>query len=104
MPSFGDVPGQAPAQSQPQQQAPSPPGANPLLGAQQIPQAGPTPDQRISAYMDQVRNLHLEIDALASQHPEAADELGQAKQALTNSMAKVASAQAQAQSPQPPTM
>lgn len=96
---FGDVPGTSPTPPQPQ-----PGGGNPLLGSGQIPQAGPSPDQRISAYMDQVRNLHIQIDALATDHPEASDDLGQAKQALTNSMAKVAAAQAQTQgTPQPPT-
>lgn len=55
--------------------------------------------------MNQVRELHMQIDALAQDHPEAANELNEAKNALTNSMAKVASASASPDSiPQPPVV
>jgi hypothetical protein len=96
---FGDVPGTAPTP-----QGPPPGGPNPLLGSTPIPQAGPTPDQRLTGYMDQVRNLSIQIDALAQAHPEASQELDMAKTALTNSLSKVSAATAQQQSvPQPPT-
>ena len=87
-------------------QAPLPAGGgNPLLGGQTtIQPSGPTPDQQVAAYMDQIRNVSIQIDALATDHPEASDDLNQAKQALANSMSKVASALTQPQnSPQPPT-
>lgn len=69
-------------------------GISSLIGGPPVnlPQTGPTPQQRVQAYMDQVRQLHLGIDALATDHPEAAEELNNAKNALTNSMSKVASA------------
>lgn len=49
----------------------------------------------VSGYMDQVRNLHILIDGLASQFPAAAPDLQIAKTSLANSMAKVASSLAQ---------
>jgi hypothetical protein len=56
-------------------------------------------------YMNQVRELHLTLDALATDHPEAADDLNQAKNALTNSMSKVAAASASPDvSMQPPVV
>jgi hypothetical protein len=86
------------------QASPPPGGGNPLLGTNAIPPAGPTPDQRLTAYMDQVRNISIQIDSLAQSHPEASQELNQAKDALTNSLSKVSAATAQMQStPQPPT-
>lgn len=57
-----------------------------------LPQLGPTPQDRFRAYMQQVRQLHIGIDALAQDHPEASEELNMAKNALSNSMAKVAGA------------
>lgn len=78
-------------------------GIGALLGPQQAPQ-GPSPQQRVQAYMDQVKALHDGIDALAQDHPEAGEELNTAKQALTNSLAKVASAMSSpSASPQPQT-
>jgi hypothetical protein len=54
--------------------------------------------------MEQVRNLHMAIDALATQHPEAANDLNDAKNALTASMSKVAVSSASPESaPQPQT-
>lgn len=95
---------------------PGPPGATPggpqppagisglVGGAVTSPQPGPTPDQKVQAYMEQVRNLHMAIDALAQDHPEAANDLNDAKNALTNSMSKVASAMSSPESgPAPPT-
>jgi hypothetical protein len=68
-------------------------GLGPTIGDQsQLPQLGPTPQQRMQGYMDQVRQLHMAIDALAQDHPEASEELNSAKNALANSMGKVASA------------
>lgn len=65
---------------------------------------GPTPDQRVSGYMEQVRNLSVQIDALAGQFPDASEDLNNAKTALLNSMAKVATAMSQPSgSGQPPT-
>jgi hypothetical protein len=56
-------------------------------------------------YMNQVRELHLTLDALAADHPEAAEDLNQAKNALTNSMSKVAAAGASPEvSMQPPVV
>ena len=102
-PALPSSPGAQGPQAPPQ--APLPAGSNPLLGnSGNLPPSGPTPDQQVSAYMDQVRNLSIQIDALALDHPEASDDLNQAKQALANSMSKVASALTQPQnSPQPPT-
>lgn len=84
---------------------PAPPGLSGLLGPNATqPQMGPTPQMKVQAYMDQVRNLHMNIDALAQDHPEAAEDLNNAKNALTNSMSKVASAMVSPdQNPQPPT-
>jgi len=53
---------------------------------------GPSPDQKFQAYAEQVRGLHSAIDALALDHPEAASDLNDAKNALTNSLSKVATA------------
>jgi hypothetical protein len=98
--ALGNIPG-SPQSGPPPQPAT---GANPLLGSSPIPQAGPTPDQRLTAYMEQVRNVSMQIDALALDHPEASEDLNQAKTALTNSLSKVSAATAQQQSvPQPPT-
>lgn len=84
-------------------QAPS--GLSGLVGG--VPQGqpvGPTPDQKVQAYMEQIRNLHMTIDALAQDHPEAASDLNDAKNALTNSMSKVASAMSSPETgPAPPT-
>lgn len=76
-------------------QAPGPQaGLSPLLGpnAAQLPQTGPTPQEKIQAYMTQIRTLHMGIDALAQGHPEASEDLNMAKNSLTNSMSKVATA------------
>lgn len=73
-------------------------GISGLLGNTQgvtLPSTGPSPQQRVQAYMDQVRQLHIGIDALAQDHPEAAQDLNDAKNALTNSMSKVATAMTQ---------
>lgn len=82
-----------------------PPGLSGLVGG--VPTAqplGPTPDQQTQAYMEQIRNLHIAIDALATQHPEAANDLNDAKNALTASMSKVAVSSASPESaPQPQT-
>lgn len=76
--------------------SPPPPsgGISSLLGnqASSLPQTGPTPQEQVQAYMDQIRALHMGIDALATDHPEASEDLNTAKNALTNSMAKVATA------------
>jgi len=80
-----------PAPGGPDPNAPPPPGLSGLVGgAPAATPLGPTPEQRVQAYMEMIRNLHMEIDALANQHPEAADDLNDAKNALTNSMSKVA--------------
>lgn len=69
-----------------------------------LPQNGPSPQQRVQAYMDQIKQFHDAIDALAQDHPEAAEDLNTAKNALTNSMSKVASAMTTPDaSPQPRT-
>lgn len=82
-----------------------PPGLSGLVqGAVTNPPLGPTPEQKVQAYMEQVRNIHIQIDALAQQHPEAANDLNDAKNSLANSMSKVASAITSPDSqPQPPT-
>jgi hypothetical protein len=103
MASLASPLGQVP-QPGPQQASQPPGGGNPLLGSTPIPQAGPTPDQRLTAYMEQIRTVSMQIDALATDHPEASEDLNQAKTALTNSLAKVSAATAQQQSvPQPPS-
>ena len=72
---------------------PQQPGIRSLLGPNpNLPATGPTPQQKTQAYMQQIRQLHMGIDALAQDHPEASEELNNAKNALTESMAKVASA------------
>lgn len=99
----GGAPPPAPAPA-PQAGGP-PPGISGLVGG--VPNAtpvGPTPEQKTQAYMDQIRNLSIAIDALAQVHPEAADDLNNAKNALVNSMSKVASSMASPEAqPQPPT-
>lgn len=82
-----------------------PPGISGLVGG--VPNAtpiGPTPEQKVQAYMDQIRSLSMNIDALAQQHPEASNDLNDAKNALINSMTKVASSMTSPEAqPQPPT-
>jgi len=94
------------------QGAPPPPGPSQapagisglVGGVNNTPPIGPTPDQKIQAYMEQVRNLHMAIDALAQDHPEAASDLNDAKNALTNSMSKIAVASTSPETgPAPPT-
>lgn len=82
-----------------------PAGISGLVGGvpSQLP-TGPTPDQKVQAYMEQIRNLTIAIEALAQQHPEAANDMNDAKNALINSMSKVATAmQSPDQNPQPQT-
>ncbi len=68
-----------------------PPGLSGLVGGNPGAQPmGPTPQQRIANYAQQVMMLQAAMDALATDHPEASDELNQAKNALTASMSKVA--------------
>ena len=83
----------------------APAGISGLVGGvNQTPPPGPTPDQKTQAYMEQVRNLHMAIDALATDHPEASSDLNDAKNALTNSMSKVASSMTSPEAgPAPPT-
>ena len=69
------------------------------LGA--TPPQGPSPEQIVQEFMRQIQSLHAQIDALASQHPEASKELQAAKQALTDSMTPVAANMTQGQSTQP---
>lgn len=100
-PSLPPMPGSAP----PPDQNMAPAGLSGLVGGvpQQQP-VGPTPEQKTQAYMDQVRNLHMAIDALAQDHPEAAQDLNDAKNALTNSMSKVATNMTSPETgPAPPT-
>lgn len=91
--------GPAPGSPQP------PPGISGLVGgAVTATPPGPTPQQKVQAYMEQVRNLHMAIDALAQDHPEAANELNDAKNALTQSMSKVSTASTSPEAgPAPPT-
>lgn len=95
---FGAVPGAG---------QPGPANSSTLIGSTPLTPprpAGPTPDQIISAYMDQIRSLHVTIDGLAQQFPAAASDLNSAKTALANSMSKVASSQSQPEaSPTTPT-
>lgn len=82
-----------------------PPGISGLVGG--VPNAtpvGPTPEQKIQAYMEQVRNITIQIEALANQHPEVANDMNNAKNALVNSMSKVAAAMSSPEGqPQPMT-
>lgn len=82
-----------------------PPGISGLVGG--VPNAtpvGPTPEQKIQAYMEQIRNITIQLDALANQHPEVANSMNDAKNALIDSMSKVASAMSSPEGqPQPPT-
>ena len=99
-----------PGPTQPQQ-APAPgagappPGITGLVGG--VPNStpvGPTPDQKVQAYMGQIRDITIQLDALAQQHPEAANDMNDAKNALINSMSKVAAAISSPEGqPQPPT-
>lgn len=83
-----------------------PPGISGLVGG--VPNStpvGPSPDQKIQAYMELIRNLTIQIEALANQHPEVANDMNDAKNALINSMSKVAAAMTSPEGqPQPPTM
>jgi hypothetical protein len=81
-PSLPPVPGQPPS-------PPPPPGGMSGLVPPPAPVA-PGPNQAVAAYMEQIRNLHMQIDALANQHPEAAESLNKAKLALADSMSAVA--------------
>lgn len=99
LPQGGGLPPQAPA-------TPPGPGSNvsSLTPGQPLAPAGPTPDQRVAGYFEQVRNLSIQIDALASQFPDASQDLDTAKTALLNSMSKVATAMSQPSGGnQPPT-
>lgn len=83
------LPGAPPPSAPPQGGAPA--GISGLVGGvNQTPPPGPTPDQKFQAYAEQVRTLHSAIDSLALDHPEAANDLNDAKNALTNSLSKVA--------------
>lgn len=100
------LPGPNQPQTQPTPGAGAPPpGISGLVGG--VPNAtpvGPTPEQKVQAYMEQIRNITIQLEALANQHPEAANEMNDAKNALINSMSKVASAmQSPEGQPQPPT-
>ena len=106
MASFAPPPPGPPQAPPPQPNAGGPPpGLSGLVGGVPSPApVGPTPDQKVQAYMDQVRNLHMAIDALAQDHPEAANDLNDAKNALTNSMSKVATNMTSPETgPAPPT-
>jgi len=66
---------------------------------------GPTPQQRIADYAQQIQMLQAAMDALATDHPEASDDLNQAKNALTVSINKVATASTSPNvGSQPPTV
>lgn len=96
-------PGAPPPSAPPQAGAP-PPGISGLVNAPQTPPLGPTPDQKFQAYAEQVRGLHSAIDALAVDHPEASNDLNDAKNALTNSLSKVATNSTSPETgPAPPT-
>lgn len=83
------APGAPPPSAPPQGGAPA--GISGLVGGvNQTPAPGPTPEQKFQAYAEQVRGLHSAIDALALDHPEASNDLNDAKNALTNSLSKVA--------------
>ncbi len=100
MPQGGGQPPQGPPPT------PDPNQISPLSsGGQTLPNtAGPTPDQRVAGYMEQVRNLSIQIDQLANQFPDASQDLNNAKIALVNSMSKVATAMSQPSGAgQPPT-
>lgn len=97
--------GAPPPQNQPPQSGGPPAGLSGLVqgGPSATPQ-GPTAQEKTQAYYEQVRNLHMAIDALAQQHPEAANDLNDAKNALNQSMGKVATAMASPEGqPQPQT-
>lgn len=99
-------PAPGPAAPPPPGPAGPPPGISGLVGGapNAVPQ-GPSPQQRIADYMSQIREISMLLDALAQDHPEASDELNQAKNALVNSMSKVASASASPDiGPQPPVV
>lgn len=65
---------------------------------------GPTPEQMIQEYLKNIQGIVAEVDALASQHPEASKELQTAKQALIDSMTPVAGAMSSPNGMQPPTV
>lgn len=97
MASFAPPPPQSPISGPPAAMGPQagapPAGISGLVsGSPQAAPLGPTPDQKFQAYAEQVRGLHSAIDALALDHPEAANDLNDAKNALTNSLSKVATA------------
>jgi len=104
MASFAPPP-PGPPQGPPPSDQQAPMGLSGLVGGVPNQQpVGPTPDQKVQAYMEQVRNLHMSIDALAQNHPEAANDLNEAKNALTNSMSKVATGMTSPETgPMPPT-
>ena len=93
----------APPPSAPPQAGGPPAGISGLVNTPQAQPQGPTPDQKFQAYAEQVRTLHSAIDALALDHPEASNDLNDAKNALTNSLSKVAtSATSPETGPAPP--
>lgn len=97
-------PGQPQQNPTPSAGAP-PPGISGLVGgATNATPAGPSPEQKIQAYMSQIRDITIQLEAIAQQHPEAANDMNDAKNALINSMSKVASAMSSPEGqPQPPT-
>jgi hypothetical protein len=65
-------------------------------------QAGPSPEQMVQEYLKNIQVIVGQVDALASQHPEAGKELNAAKQALIDSMTPVAGAMTNPNGMQPP--
>jgi hypothetical protein len=68
--------------------------------------AGPNPEAaRIVSFMTSIRDMHMQIDSIAGEFPEASEDLEKAKTALTNSMSKVAASQSSPaqMTSQPPT-
>lgn len=105
LPPGGDPTAGGPPQAPPQQAPPPNDNVSPLTPqTDQTLQPGPTPDQRVAGYMEQIRNLTTQIDALANQFPDAAQTLNTAKLALVKSMENVATAMSQPSGAnQPPT-
>lgn len=101
---FGSPVPQGPSGPAPQPGAP-PPGISGLVGG--VPNAtpmGPTPQQRIANFSQQVMMLQAAMDALATDHPESSNELNDAKNALTAALSKVATMSASPEvGSQPPT-